>query len=68
MTLTGFEVLITMDRSLPYQQNLSRSPIVVILLKARMNVHELIQPLVPQVLELLNRNPKPGLYEFSANA
>ncbi len=61
MTLKGFEVLITMDKSIVHQQNLERFPITVILLKAESNKHEIIQPLIPQVLDLLKGNLKGGL-------
>jgi predicted nuclease of predicted toxin-antitoxin system len=65
MTLNGFQVLITVDRSLRDQQNLTKFPLIIVLLRVRMNVHELIQPLIPKVLEVLRSNPEPGLYEVS---
>lgn len=64
MTFNAFEVLITVDKSLRHQQNLAKFPLIVILLSVRMNVHELIQPLIPQVLEILKGNPKPGFFEI----
>ena len=55
----GFEALLTVDRSIPYQQNVSRLGIAVIVLRARSNRLEDLLPLVPAVLDTL-QNVKPG--------
>ncbi|HEV8661181.1 MAG TPA: hypothetical protein VGS96_21465 [Thermoanaerobaculia bacterium] len=45
----GFDVLITMDRSLPYQQNLRAIGIaVVVITRVRNHMREL-RPLIPQI-------------------
>lgn len=49
----GFEVLVTPDRSLEYQQNLSRAGLAVLVVLARSNRIEDIAPLVPRILEVL---------------
>lgn len=47
---TGFQVLVTADRNLQFQQNLSRSRIGIILLIAPSNALEDLLPLVPNLL------------------
>jgi hypothetical protein len=46
----GFEVLVTADRNLQFQQNLSQSRLGIILLIAPSNALEDILPLVPNLL------------------
>lgn len=49
----GFDVLITMDRSLPYQQNLSAIGIsVVVITKIRNRLRDL-RRLIPQIVSAL---------------
>lgn len=48
-----FEVFVTVDRNLSFQQNLPRYDIVVIVLRARSNRLQDLRPLVPKLLELL---------------
>ena len=45
-----FDVFITLDQNLQYQQNLSKSAMAVILVSVKNNRFESIQPLVPKVL------------------
>jgi hypothetical protein len=54
-----FDVLITVDRNLPFQQNLGSLEIAVIILIARGINYPDLKPLVPQVLTALP-NIKPG--------
>jgi hypothetical protein len=49
----GFEVLVTPDRQLEHQQNISRAGLAVVVVRARANRIEDIAPLVPQLLEIL---------------
>lgn len=46
----GFEVLITVDQNLTYQQNLKTLPLAILILIAARNKYELLAPLVPQAL------------------
>ena len=46
----GFEVLVTADRNLQFQQNLSQSRLGIILLVAPSNALEDLRPLVPNLL------------------
>jgi hypothetical protein len=48
-----FEVFLTADRNLSYQQDLSSFDIAVVVLVARSNRFEDLRPLAPRVLEVL---------------
>ena len=56
----GFEVLLTIDRSIPYQQNLSTVRLAVIILALRNNRLATIRSMVPDILAALAGNPQPG--------
>ena len=45
-----FEVLITMDKNLQFQQNLAAHAIAVVLIRARSNRIDDLRPFVPQIL------------------
>jgi len=51
--LAGFEVLITVDQNLVYQQNLKTLPLAVLVLISPHNKYELLALLVPQALSAL---------------
>ena len=55
----SFDVFITVDRHLPFQQSLPRYSIAVIVLRARSNRVADLRTLVPQLLEVLPA-AKPG--------
>ena len=50
-----FDVLVTADRNLQFQQNLSQSRLGIILLVARSNALEDLRPLVPNLLAAIPR-------------
>jgi predicted nuclease of predicted toxin-antitoxin system len=50
-----FQVFLTADKKLQYQQNLVRFEIAVIVLNARQNRFVDYEPLIPQLLETLTR-------------
>jgi hypothetical protein len=50
---TGFEVFLTADQNLQYQQNLAQSRLAVIVLVAPSNTLEDLMPLVPFVLKAI---------------
>ena len=54
-----FDVFVTVDRNLSFQQNLPRFKIAVLILRARSNRLTDLLPLMPKVLQLLTR-PKMG--------
>ena len=53
LAATRFEVLLTVDRNLEYQQNFSGLTIAVIVVDAPSNDVEVLRPLMPKVLEAL---------------
>ena len=52
-----FDVLLTADRNLEHQQNLTTLRLSVVVLVAPTNRLESLAPLVPELLELLNALP-----------
>jgi len=50
----GFDVMVTMDSGVAYQQNLATLPLSVIVLSAVSNDIEDLRPLLPRLRELLN--------------
>jgi hypothetical protein len=50
-----YEVLVTVDQNLTYQQNLSGLPVAILILAARRNTYTMLHPLMPQVLQVLDR-------------
>ena len=58
-----FDVLVTMDGNLPYQQNLKGRKLAVIVLRAKSNRISDLLPLVPELLRVLG-TIAPGKIEF----
>ena len=52
----GFDVLVTADRNLQFQQNLSRSRIGILLLIAPSNALEDLLPLIPSLLAAIPKS------------
>ena len=53
MVAEHFEALLTVDRNLPFQQNLRASGIAVVIAVARTNRVKELRPLMPKVLDAL---------------
>lgn len=49
----GFDVFLTADRNLAFQQDINRFNIAVVVLVAISNKHAALQPLIPEVLSVL---------------
>ena len=49
-----FDVMLTADQNLPYQQNINRLPIAVVVIAARSNRIEALRPVIPLVLSALS--------------
>ena len=49
----SFDVVLSADQSIEFQQNLSKLPVAVIVLIAKTNRIESLEPLVAQILEVL---------------
>ncbi len=54
-----YDVLVTVDQNLQYQQNLKTLAIAIIVLNAERSTYPMLKPLMPQVLETLEKI-KPG--------
>ena len=54
-----YDVLVTVDQNLQYQQNLKAYTIAIIVLRAKRSTYPLLKPLMPQVLDTLEEI-KPG--------
>jgi len=63
MVQEGFNAFVTLDKNLKYQQNLSKYPVIVFLLKASNNKPATIQPLLNKVQEKLSSVLKPQILE-----
>jgi hypothetical protein len=65
-----YDVFLTRDRSIPFQQNLKRFPMAFIILRSRSNSLADLLPLVPDLLATLERIAEGGyqpgdLYEIA---
>ena len=49
----GFDIMVTVDRNLPYQQNLERLPITIVVLCAFDNRRETLALLIPKLFDRL---------------
>lgn len=54
LAATQFDVFLTMDQNLEYQQNLATLPIAVMVVEAMSNRIEHLRPVVPNILRELN--------------
>lgn len=62
----SFEVFITIDRSLPKQQNLAGLPLPVVLILVKDNRFATIEPLGPEVLKVLDKKLEKRVYVVDA--
>lgn len=65
MTLAGFEVFTTMDKSLPKQQNLRKFATTILILQGSNNKFETLQALMPPVLAAIESRPDFGMIEVT---
>lgn len=49
----AYEVLITVDRNIPYQQNITGLNIAILILAAKRNSYVRLKPLIPRALSAL---------------
>lgn len=61
-----FDALLTFDKNLQHQQNFTTYPILVIILNAQDNTYSTLQPLIPQIHQLLKSQRTPGPIEIQA--
>lgn len=50
-----FDILITVDKNLPYQQNSAALPVSIIILNIHRNLLSSISPFYPQILQLISK-------------
>jgi hypothetical protein len=50
-----FDILIAVDKNLPYQQNINALPVMIIILNVKRNVLSRITAFYPDVLELISK-------------
>lgn len=62
-----FQVLITFDQNIRYQQNLKNYPICILLLKAENNQYLTLKPLVEKILQIINGNFENIVYTINSN-
>ena len=53
MAATEFDAVVTVDKSMPYQQNLTTLPIAVVILDAVSNKSSYLLPLMPELERVL---------------
>lgn len=61
-----FDVLLTVDANMEFQQNIALLPLAVVVLVAFKNDIDLLRPLMPQVRELLPTIERGRLYHVRA--
>jgi len=59
----GFDALLTADQNLPFQQNVARAGLAVIILRAPTTKLEDLLPLAPRILSALRGN-RPGQLQY----
>ncbi|MCY4462785.1 MAG: hypothetical protein OXC26_20670 [Albidovulum sp.] len=62
----GFAALVTVDRGMAHEQNPGNLPVPVIIMLGVRNRLQELQPLVPQVIDILSRRPRKRIYHVSA--
>jgi predicted nuclease of predicted toxin-antitoxin system len=56
-----FQVLITFDKNLEFQQNFSKLPITVLTIKAEDNTYLTLKNYISSIKKILKENLKPGI-------
>ena len=62
---SGFGALVSADKNMEYQQNLTELAIPILILSARDNRLPALEPLVPSIIRLLKDQLKPGFYRVN---
>ena len=65
MTENHIDVFITVDRNLPYQQNLTRLTFKIIVLRAKDNTRKTLRLLIPKIFQSLADSDLPNVIEIS---
>ncbi len=67
MIVDNFQLFITVDKNLPYQQNLDRLPLTIFVLNAKDNRRSSLQKLIPLVFERIKIGNLQNVIEISNN-
>ncbi len=65
MTAENFELFITVDKNLPYQQNLERLHLTIFVLNAKDNRRSTLQKLIPLIFERITIGNLQNVIEIS---
>ena len=63
LAATQFDAFVTADRNIEFQQNLATLPIAVVILMIRRTRIQAIEPIVPDLIRLLNHIPPRTLHK-----
>ncbi len=66
LAASGFDLLVTMDRNIEFQQNLATLPVAVLVIVAPSNRMEHLTPLLPDILSALTDFPARTLRKVGA--
>ena len=61
-----FEIFVTVDKNLQYQQNLARLPLTIFVLRALDNRLQTLQQLIPLIFERISEDKLQNVIEISA--
>lgn len=65
MVDNGFGIFVTVDRNLPYQQNLQRLPLTIFVLCAVNNRRETLANLIPKLFDRLSQGSLQNVIEIT---
>ena len=65
VAFNGFDVFVTRDRNLRYQQNLEKINVIIVVLVSKSDQSSILKPLAQKVVEFIKTNLKQGVYEIS---
>ena len=68
LAATKFDVFVTADRNIEFQQNLSALPISIVVLTVRRTRIQAIEPLIPELLKMLNHVRPKTLRKIGASS
>ena len=66
LAAASFDVFLTTDQNIEFQQNLATLPIAILVVAAKSNRMKDIEPLVPEILKALNHLPPKSLRKVGA--
>ena len=68
LAATKFDAFVTADRNLEFQQNLAKLPLAVVVLIARKNRIQDLEPLLQELSQVLNHLPPRALLRVGVSA